>query len=241
MVSQKISTKDYTPNNFRKEQSGAAKVKFVTRGNNAEVESEQLFDEIKSLQEFQRAFFFLGVLRKRVLTIDCSLEPLQLFLIDRSYFQDECDIKGFGRGPKITQGSFCAMFADNIIRINNERFDKKFSFITYAEMDAEYSTFCQADVRLHGHVPKFFGHQNESENKPRHFQKQQIRQNNKNNDICYHFNSDSCTKTLIDNNSKCKDRSGVVRRHLCNFAFKDGNVCAKPHMKLNHTGFRPNQ
>ena len=60
---------------------------------------------------------------------------------------------------------------NNIIRINNERFDKKFSFITYAEMDAEYSTFCQADVRLHGHVPKFFGHQNESENKPRHFQK----------------------------------------------------------------------
>jgi hypothetical protein len=46
---------------------------------------------------------------KRVLTIDCSLESIQLFLIEKDFFMVNCNSEGYGRGT-MNPGTFCALF-----------------------------------------------------------------------------------------------------------------------------------
>lgn len=94
-----------TESNSFKISQGQVKFKIVDKSSgDPEVQSEAVLDNIKNLTEFRRAFFWCQVLRKRVLTIDCSLESLEIFLIDRDFFASPCNADGYGRG-KMNQGN----------------------------------------------------------------------------------------------------------------------------------------
>ena len=87
-----------TESNSFKLTQGQVKFKIVERSGDPEVQSEAVLDDIKNMTEFRRAFFWCGVLRKRVIPIDCSLESLEIFLIDKEYFFSPCNADGYGRG-----------------------------------------------------------------------------------------------------------------------------------------------
>ena len=71
------------------------------------------------MNEFHRVFFWLTVLYKRVITIDCSLESIHLFLIEKDFFMtNNCDAEGNGRGP-MNAGTFCALFVGMYILLSN--------------------------------------------------------------------------------------------------------------------------
>ena len=128
----------FTEANFNKFSSGFQSFKIVENknSNGADIQSGSMFNEVKSMTEFHRAFFWASKLRRKVLPIDESFDALFYFLIESDFFYAPSNGDGYGRGS-VNQGTFCANFCDYIIRQtlyltkyyeNNSFFSLKFTY-----------------------------------------------------------------------------------------------------------------
>ena len=237
-----------TETNSFKASQGITKFKVIEKNSgDPEVQSEAALEQIKSYTEFLRAFFWLRVIRKRVLPIDCSMESIEMFLIDKEYFISNCNADGYGRG-KMNQGQFCAMFVDFIIRLNNRHFLKKEKFLTTDKLHASFLTFCSGDHRFRGHNLQLLSQWAEQQ-KTKQQQQQQQRPNQSNrssanrstankspdvNQFCKFFNEGStCHRDKLPD-GKCQDLGGIIRSHLCWFQYPNNNFCGKDHPFIEH-------
>lgn len=63
-------------------------------GDDPEVINQAVLEDVTDLKEFRAAFFWFTVLRRRIISIDYSVESIELFLIENNYFETEtCNYK----------------------------------------------------------------------------------------------------------------------------------------------------
>ena len=125
LTSQKLSLKLFTESNFLKANSGFQQFKIIDRQDaQAELQTGASLLNVKSFHEFLCSFFWARVLRSCAFPLDKSFDSLYLFFLDNDFFECPFNADGLGRGP-MNQGTFCALFADYIIQMNNSRYAKK--------------------------------------------------------------------------------------------------------------------
>ena len=250
LSSHRISIRMFTESNFAKASSGNYRI--VDRQNDSESSTQLKLDQVKNMSEFHSAFFWMKTLRQRIFPWDHSFDSLHLFLIESEFFLVPHNADGLGRGT-INQGTFCGLFVDYVVHINNSRFTKKLPFLTTVELYGVSIQFCRGDSRFKGHdlrafIPNNSGQSSNSRQTPsqrfntnRQQHSQSSQQKPKSIDrrsICDYFNlppPKKCYRSKIQDGKMCKDQSGFVRKHICAFVLPDGNLCGESHPEFEHT------
>ena len=186
---------------------------------------------MQSFSEFLNAFFWASVLRSCVLPLDRSFDSLYLFFLDNNFFEQLCNADGLGRGS-LNQGSFCAIFADYVLRMNNSRYAKKLPFATTAELHNIYIQFCRGDQRFKNPF-HMAGRQNSAQSTSG---KNQTSTGSK-KFTCNFFNlkDKTCFRTKLKDGN-CRDKSGAIYKHLCDHQTATGEICGRAHPKFEHSG-----
>ncbi len=228
LMSQRLSLKMFTESNFLKASSGFQQIKIVDRQDaHAELQTGASLLNVKSFHEFLSSFFWARVLRSCAFPLDKSFDSLYLFFLDNDFFECPYNADGLGRGP-MNQGTFCAVFADYIIQMNNSRYAKKMPFATTTELHSIFVQFCRGDQRFKNHCDRSATPQS-----PRKVQSRSL-PNKKS--ICMFFNSKdkTCFRSKMNEGKNCRDKSGFIYKHMCDFQLANGEICGKFHAKFEH-------
>lgn len=250
LASQRISIRMFTESNFAK--STAGNYKIVDRQSDGDSNAQLNLDKVKNMGEFHSAFFWMMTLRQRIFPWDHSFSSLLLFLIESEYFIAPHNADGLGRG-NMPQGTFCGLFVDYVVHINNSRFTKKLPFLTTVELYGISIQFCRGDSRFKNHNlnPINSNSNGQSSNarqtpsqrfgQPKQQQSQQSQHKPKSVDrrsICDYYNlppPKKCFRAKLHDGKMCKDQAGFVRKHICAFLLPDGVFCGEPHPEFEHS------
>lgn len=82
--------KQFTAGSFAKSNQGISKFKILSNnGDDPEVINQAVLEDVSDIKEFRSAWFWFCVMRRRIISIDYSIESIELFLIENNFFETE--------------------------------------------------------------------------------------------------------------------------------------------------------
>ena len=82
--------KQFTAGSFAKSTQGISKFKILSNnGDDPEVINQAVLEDVSDIKEFRSAWFWFCVMRRRIISIDYSIESIELFLIENNFFETE--------------------------------------------------------------------------------------------------------------------------------------------------------
>ena len=131
----------YSKENYQRQNN--SKTWTVVQGDDGEQLPQSTFTwvEIESMEKFHHSFFCFKIVRFRALPWDRSIEVVEIYLIEQSWFFRNPLQNGFHR--YISQGAFCAGFVDSCILENAVRFDNKREHLGARDMDSQLLAYCR--------------------------------------------------------------------------------------------------
>ena len=257
--SQSIQLKFYTRENFERERGSSNWTVITTDDGGQCVQRTVAWCDIESMDKFNHAFFILKVVRTRTLPWDHSLEVVELYLIDHSFFVKPQMANGFHRF--ITQGAFCAGYVEYCMRANAAAFDAQTEHLGSRDMDSTLAGYC----RYLGYAKcRFVGaasYQNEQGGQGGQGKKGQAGPASKKAkteqkkwsvddwklasagsqyigiwSICKNYNLSECKLAVDEETHRCSnpEKNGEQKLHVCNKRMPSKFPCGQLHPSKDH-------